>query len=180
MNSTRIIAMKAYMKDLDVEITKVGIYGNHRTTVDFFKGELAGVIKSSRIHSLHSNLSKLSERLSSLEVFESVDVKLDVTSSTEDKYVADVVISVKESPVLRIYGGTFLQVTSSRTLKNKNELNVALRNPFGYGELGKIGKDTKYLHSVNEVNTPFIIINYSQRCQFVPSCESPLCRRWRW
>ena len=92
------------MKDLPIEIKDIEIKGNLRTRKSLFENELSDVVNSKKIKDLHDSLVSLNLRLREMEVFESVDIMLDISESTPSKYVTGIVIGVKEAsvPLLKV------------------------------------------------------------------------------
>ena len=96
--------MQAFMKDLPIEIQQIEIRGNLRTRKSLFENELDDVMGSKKMKDLYDNLEKLNLRLREMDVFEGVDIKLDIAESNPSKYVAGIVVGVKETsvPLLKV------------------------------------------------------------------------------
>lgn len=150
----------AFLKDNPVEIKHVEITGNKRTRTALFKRELCDVMKSSSLLILNTNLNDFSKRLRELEVFDFVDVKVDVASVKNNKYIVNVVIDVKEvsdRPMIKVsiissifYSvksdayllnnqmGSYVHTKSNNKTELKGSIGGAIRNPLGFAECANV------------------------------------------
>lgn len=149
--------------DSDVRLTKITVCGNDRTSLSFFDAELKDInTKDCTLQELAQSFAKKTNKLLSMDMFEAVDTNIEIGQPKHGKFDATVRINVKEK------GIPFLKVASyvkaGATAEVGCELQSALRNPIGYGEVFKLSTVTtqsgakEFMTSLNIPNVGLISI----------------------
>ena len=127
--------------DSEVRLTKITVSGNDRTSLSFFDAELKDIsTKNCTLQELAQSFAMKTNKLLSMDMFEAVDTNIEIGQPKHGKFDATVRINVKEK------GIPFLKVASyvkaGATAEVGCELQSALRNPIGYGEVFKLSTVT--------------------------------------
>ncbi|TDH64765.1 uncharacterized protein CCR75_001530 [Bremia lactucae] len=122
-----------------MHIGKVFLQGNERTRPEVFENELQVAYTAGRIGDLVRKLEKAKEELQALDIFESINIKLDEASSGE-RDETDVTITVKEKSWRSLHVGATTDGNDEA-----GESSLTLSNALGEAE--KISLSAKYARS---------------------------------
>lgn len=125
----------------EVKVTKITVAGNDRTTLSFFSSELDGIkAEGMTLGELAKTMSKKTEKLLSMDMFDAVDTNLELGTDIHGKLTGELKLNVKEKgiPVLKV--ATYLKAGNGSEVGF--ELQGALRNPVGYGETFRVNSIT--------------------------------------
>jgi outer membrane protein assembly factor BamA len=132
---------------LPVKIEKTIVIGNNRTRLSFFEAELKEVIsKKLTIPLLKAELDKVVSRLQSRGLFEYANLDLVLKevltdSNSNDNFLADIKITIKEKGIPFIKAETYVKSKTSGS-EVGCEVQGALRNIFGCGDVHRISIGT--------------------------------------
>jgi hypothetical protein len=139
-----------------VEIKDVKILGNRRTKDSFFSSEFKSSFEKKNLHDLHASLCKVTDKLLGSNLFDLVDVHLKVDSVEKEKYICNLEISIKEKSIPTLTMQSYVKTGAINDVGF--ELQGALRNPTGYGEVFKLSSTTSNTGS-HEFNSNLSIPN---------------------
>lgn len=124
-----------------VDVKGIEVSGNNRTRLGYFAAELAPPINESKtLKELYANLYKATDRMLARNIFDNVDTNVEIDSLSKDRYTATIKVDVQEKGVPFMKMSSY--VSQGRSSDVGFELQGALRNPFGNGEILKLASVT--------------------------------------
>lgn len=119
-----------------VHVNRVTIQGNGRTKNSFFRDELGDVLsKQNTLADLQTSLGQLSNRMLRMNMFDVVDVNIDVDTFSAGQYGAHIIIKVQEKGIIPPVKASSFVRAKDASLRKGLDIQVAAQNPFGYGEI---------------------------------------------
>jgi hypothetical protein len=128
------------MQQPNFAVTRVELVGCERTNEGFFTNEVEGIVKNSRnVHELAHNLEAARARMHRMNIFESLNAKMHVgpaaRGSKGGKQDVSITFEVKEKGIPFLNMQTFVKAGSTAGSDVGFELQGALRNTTGHGEI---------------------------------------------
>lgn len=124
-----------------VNVKSISVAGNERTNLSFFDAELDSIKEPNlTAEQLSERLSRVTDKLLSMDMFEAVDLNLQINSQSHGIYDSELKVNVKEKGIPFLKVATYLKAGSGSEVGF--ELQSALRNPTGYGETFKVSAIT--------------------------------------
>ncbi|CAM9337543.1 unnamed protein product [Discosporangium mesarthrocarpum] len=114
--------------DLDLRIRNVYVVGNHRTRDQVIENQFKDALEASTLRGVLSGLKAGTENLRSLDIFSTINVKLEAVDDSEDE--TDVTLQLQEKGWITTQFG----VNVNDQEQPAAEGTITLRNRFGYGE----------------------------------------------
>ena len=125
------------IEDSEIKVTKITVAGNDRTALSFFDSELEEIKADNlSIKDMAKLMSKKTEKLLSMDMFEAVDTNLEIATGINGKYTGELKLNVKEKGIPFLKVATYLKAGTGSEVGF--EIQSALRNPVGYGETFKV------------------------------------------
>lgn len=131
--------------------------GNHRTSLSFFTAEFTDISREGQsLYQIANQMSKVTEKLHSMDLFEAVDTNIVVSPRDDGKIDAELRVNVREKQIPFLEGGTYI-TSGAPVAEIGGQLQVALRNMFGYGEkvrLSTVGTQSGAREVMAKVSVP--------------------------
>lgn len=124
-----------------VIVKAITIAGNERTNLSFFDAELENIKEPNlTAQQLSERLSRTTDKLLSMDLFEAVDLNLQIVSQSHGSFDSELKVNVKEKGIPFLKVASYLKAGSGSEIGF--ELQSALRNPTGHGETLKVSAVT--------------------------------------
>lgn len=148
--------MEVFDPTAQVEVKEIVVTGNDRTKLSFFDAEFSkSVADSKNLGELYVNMSRTTNGLLESNLFDVVDTNISIDSFTTkgNKYSSVLKVHVKEKGIPTLKLQTY--VTAGGSSNAGVELQGALRNPTGHGEMFRLASKT---NQGNNICPPLFIV----------------------